>query len=888
MREDSMSSIYSYDELQLQLIDDNKEFNTDLSRFMKEKWNLANRGFDYNVVAVFGSQSTGKSTLLNRLFHTNFSVMDEQSRQQTTKGIWLSEARERPMLIMDVEGTDGRERGEEQDFERKSALFSLAISEVLIINMWENMVGLYQGSNMALLKTVLDVNLQLFQNKGAARTLLLFVIRDFVGNTPLTNLQKTIEDDLHKIWNELSKPENLEKSEIEDFFDFMFIGLPHKVFKNEQFEHDVKLLKNRFYYKDDPNYVFKPDYHRKIPADGFPQYAQSIWDKVINNKDLDIPTQQHLLAQYRCEEIAKEAYDVFLNKVIPFKAKLEDGEVIENLGHDLLEFRDTAIKNYSVEGCRYRQDIYEKKKEDFLEQMNNTLYSYYISQVTNAQNSIIEDFKKKFNDKVIDDNNNFQNTFEDMYNNSLKEFQNVVDEITLPKTNWNSNDLIKKLKEELNVIGNNIRKKKVNEIRFSINKILRKEVIACVRASLNENITENLWEDLFDKYSVIIEQNINKFINRSSVYSCEESEIERISKELKKSSWDDFYDTIFDETKDTLMVIRLKEKFESIFRYDSNGLPKVWKPGDDIDGQFQLSLNEAYKLCDLFNRIDIPLKKVKETTEIDNIDSESLEILEPSKKKILLNRFRNTVEVLYIDAKHSVVSTQTEIPYWMFILIIILGWNEFMAVLRNPLYFLFIAAFGITFYALYRTNMLQPLLKIIRSILRDIGRQIVEKITSIENQSIINERYEMYKRNYPNFQIDDYGSDERINRFSDMALNRKNHCSNNAIVQSSSLNHLNEDSIGKAYEPSVTNQMKRNKLLKRHTFQVPINSRLYNNENENDENDEGDNNEIESFELGNLDKLEVSNSVNKKHSLRNKQSKSSLSTTTTSDFVDAY
>jgi len=41
------------------------------------------------------------------------------------------------------------------------------------------------------------------------------------------------------------------------------------------------------------------------------------------------------------------------------------------------------------------------------------------------------------------------------------------------------------------------------------------------------------------------------------------------------------------------MIIRLKEKFESVFRYDNNGLPKVWKPGDDIDGQFQLSLNEV-------------------------------------------------------------------------------------------------------------------------------------------------------------------------------------------------------------------------------------------------------------------------------------------------------
>ena len=54
-------------------------------------------GFGYHLVAVFGSQSTGKSippggmwlmlgTLLNRLFGTNFAVMDETKRKQTTKG----------------------------------------------------------------------------------------------------------------------------------------------------------------------------------------------------------------------------------------------------------------------------------------------------------------------------------------------------------------------------------------------------------------------------------------------------------------------------------------------------------------------------------------------------------------------------------------------------------------------------------------------------------------------------------------------------------------------------------------------------------------------------------------------------------------------------------
>lgn len=103
-----------------------------------------------------------KGTLLNRLFGTNFDVMSESARMQTTKGIWISKGRGMKVLIMDVEGTDGRERGEDQDFERKSALFSVATSEVLIVNMWEHQVGLYNGANMGLLKTVFEVNLQLF------------------------------------------------------------------------------------------------------------------------------------------------------------------------------------------------------------------------------------------------------------------------------------------------------------------------------------------------------------------------------------------------------------------------------------------------------------------------------------------------------------------------------------------------------------------------------------------------------------------------------------------------------------------------------------------------------------------------------------------------------
>lgn len=105
---------------------------------------------------------------------------------------------------MDVEGSDGIEKSEDKDFERKACLFALSSSEVLMVNVWENQIGLYQGNNMELLKIVFEVNLQLFQDSNSTRkVLLLFVIRDYIGNTPLEAHKVTLCNELEKMWEEL-------------------------------------------------------------------------------------------------------------------------------------------------------------------------------------------------------------------------------------------------------------------------------------------------------------------------------------------------------------------------------------------------------------------------------------------------------------------------------------------------------------------------------------------------------------------------------------------------------------------------------------------------------------------------------------------------------------
>ena len=80
--------------------------------------------------------------------------------------------------------------------------------------------------------------------------------------------------DLTKIWASLSKPPGLEKSTIEDYFDFAFTALPHKLYQPEQFVKDIAKMATRFRegHRDprrDPlkgefeGGVFLPEYHRR-------------------------------------------------------------------------------------------------------------------------------------------------------------------------------------------------------------------------------------------------------------------------------------------------------------------------------------------------------------------------------------------------------------------------------------------------------------------------------------------------------------------------------------------------------------------------------------------------------------------------------------------------
>ncbi|RKF75027.1 Protein sey1 [Golovinomyces cichoracearum] len=775
----------------IQIINGDKQFNTNLNTYLRVT-KTAHSGFNYHLISVFGSQSTGKSTLLNHLFGTQFGVMSETERRQTTKGIWMSTNKQEKneetdshkmaggILIMDVEGTDGRERGEDQDFERKSALFALATSEVLIVNIWEHQVGLYQGANMGLLKTVFEVNLQLFlkDKQSTPRSLLFFVIRDHLGTTPLSNLRKTLKADLSNIWTSLSKPAGLEKSRIEDYFDFAFAALPHKILQPEKFSTEVKKLGRRFRVGQRPDSndsddfieetsgIFLPEYHRRIPADGFSVYAEGVWEQILSNKDLDLPSQQELLAQFRCDEISREVVEQFNDIVSPHEEKQAEGIksgvpiVLENLGAIGKAARESTIKAFENEASRYHKGVFLRKRDELVVKIDAKLKILYRSQISAAHKYGISLFKQSVSATVnTDQKRNTPYEFAEIVAAEKKiasaNFETEVKSLLIDGVPWtNFAQEINLFSKELDLVSATLRREEMRRLTVRMERWLRSRLSELVSLEFNKlgsarraddsfetgrnsSSEREFWDRIWTLFTLTFNEAGERFLERAKSFDSDKEEIERGLWRLRRKSWIILRARLDEEVMEGNIMTKLRENFEDKFRYDESGIPRIWRPIDDIEGiytkakestlcliprlsKFILSstqkapslpvwIGEGYQYSNSKDEEDLTLIGGVDDEDGKTLDDE-MTILSDARRQDLIARFKKQADGVYVEAKRSAIGGMARVPLYFWVLVLFLGWNEFLTVLRNPIYFLFLLVIGSGAYITWSLNLWGPIL----------------------------------------------------------------------------------------------------------------------------------------------------------------------------------
>ncbi|SGZ54030.1 CIC11C00000002069 [Sungouiella intermedia] len=762
----SSSSFVPIDSVQdaIQIIDENKQFNHNILDYITLTSRLL---ADHRIISVFGSQSTGKSTLLNHLFNTNFDVMDEVNRQQTTKGIWLAispgvnnlvpsgtNISLNNVLVMDVEGTDGRERGEDQDFERKAALFALSTSEVLIVNLWETQVGLYQGANMGLLKTVFEVNLSLFGkaklHNNDHKVLLLFVIRDHLGVTPLASLSATITQDLLKIWDNLNKPADVAHLAFSDFFDLAFHTLSHKVLQNDKFLADIRLLGNRFVDPTDEGFLFKPFYHHDIPIEGWTMYAENCWEQIDNNKDLDLPTQQILVAKFKCDEIASQCYDEFLTVFSEYEKSTVDASTThdyKDVGLTFADMKDTALENYDLSAAKYNKSVYNQKRLALGDRINAKIHDLFTIFANQLLSTSVKAFSSGLSKKSR--SGTFVQTVEKLTVSITNEYTESLALLSLDGQ-LDIQPHIKALQEE---VAKWVTKQQVVELNGVISKALKRLNNALSTTILDEisNPTEQTWDRITDSFESLRKNALARYETENGDHDFSlgtDAQVNEIAvRTFTFKSWE-LFDSLIHKyiSKENLLNI-LKDRFDDKFRYDDNGVPKLYQNAHELEASFGDAKSHAMKafpiltLAKLSNGtelkppFDVHNKALKrkyqsvdfgaqieeqdeseDDSDDDDSDKRFAEIISEKDKADVLSKFKKEIDAKFVETKRSIIQHVTQIPYYIYLVILVLGWNEFMAVLRNPIFFTLLLMVGAGLYVLYLMNLLTPAYAVVQQL----------------------------------------------------------------------------------------------------------------------------------------------------------------------------
>ncbi|KAI9602116.1 hypothetical protein KEM48_000143, partial [Puccinia striiformis f. sp. tritici PST-130] len=364
----------------------------------------------------------------------------------------------------------------------------------------------------------------------------------------------------------------------------------------------------------------------------------------------------------------------------------------------------------------YHPGVYQRKRIEFMTKMNSSLSPLFLAQLKTLSKSIIKSAR------------DFKEVVGSQMQAAQKEFEDGVKLVLLDATDWTYTEELSQLVEDLTNISNQCKKE------------MKRETSEVVELAMSQQKIE-MWDTVLSGFQDSLDRAKTKYHAKSASFSCTEEDDEKTKEIISRKGWISLRNKIDEQTVDATLLVKLKLAFEERFRYDTVGVPRVWKPEDDIDGAFRTAREATLALIPIYAAIQ-PVEKSLEscipttnpTLELDDVDLAEYDfdgsrlILSGIKQTELSNRLKKESDAYYLEAKRSLVSSISQIPYWMYAVIAILGWNEFLAVLKSPVYFatILILTFGV--WVTFKLNMQGPIVAIGTGLYHETSKVAQEKL----------------------------------------------------------------------------------------------------------------------------------------------------------------
>lgn len=422
-----------------------------------------------------------------------------------------------------------------------------------------------------------------------------------------------------------------------------FVTLPHKILQPEKFVSEVGQLRTRFRegqrdarreaLRGDEELgrgVFLPEYHRRIPADGFSIYAEGVWDQIVNNKDLDLPTQQELMAQFRCDEISREVLIAFDEAIVPFEnkqaeaAKQGNPQVLGGLGAAMRSARMKTVKNFETEASRYHKGVYGRKRAELESKIDGRLKILFHGQLSAAHRSGVSDFSEAVSAAVKAGQKkgasyDFAEIVDKEKKTALSKYDKEARGVLVEGAPWsNYKQEMSLYQKELNEVSGRLRREEMRRLATRVERWVRSRLGESIGLEFNalgsgrggsgapesgeRQPEKEIWDRIWAVFTKTVQEAERRFTDRAKSFDASSAEVEIGLWRLRRKSWSVLRAKIDEEMMEGNLLLKLRENFEDKFRYDEAGVPRIWRPTDDIEGLYSKARESTLTLIPLLSR----------------------------------------------------------------------------------------------------------------------------------------------------------------------------------------------------------------------------------------------------------------------------------------------
>jgi hypothetical protein len=102
-----------------------------------------------------------------------------------------------------------------------------------------------------------------------------------------------------------------------------------------------------------------------------------------------------------------------------------------------------------------------------------------------------------------------------------------------------------------------------------------------------EKPDKEMWPKIRERFDSLVIEHHDKFTEELKGFDLTEKEIQKTLTEMKDNSKKALKERLLDQVKHINEI--MKKKFDSTFSFDPDGLPRRWKPEDDVKGLFKIA-----------------------------------------------------------------------------------------------------------------------------------------------------------------------------------------------------------------------------------------------------------------------------------------------------------